>query len=222
MNIVKKYIFCHCEKKQQSCFFVAISINKHRHCEGQTKFDPSIRYRSSLQNYVIDTGKEIILVDTGFPVDFPEEVPNENSRIYTGKNMKGYLPALADLGYKPEQISKILITHKHSDHTGELKSFPNAKIYVNEEECNAKEFKDIENIIPVKFTDGAYYNFPESQKIVDNVYFIKAKGHTKGNNLVVAEDDGLFLYVSRRYYLYNCPLCKQSKNKFNPAQNIVI
>ena len=35
--------------------------------EGVDKFDPDIRYRGSLQNYVIDTGSEVILVDTGLP-----------------------------------------------------------------------------------------------------------------------------------------------------------
>ena len=33
--------------------------------DGMDKFDASVRYRSCLQNYVIDTGTEVILVDTG-------------------------------------------------------------------------------------------------------------------------------------------------------------
>ena len=33
--------------------------------EGVDKFDKNIRYRGSLQNYLIDTGDEVILVDTG-------------------------------------------------------------------------------------------------------------------------------------------------------------
>ena len=160
--------------------------------EGAEKFDKNIRYRGSLQNYLIDTGDEVILIDTGIPSGTPEEAPDENSLVYTGKDICTYMEALANLGYQPEQVTKILLTHKHSDHSGELKSFPNAKIYVNEEECSADELQGINNIIPVKFTDGAYYNFPESQKIADGIYFIKAKGHTNGNSLVVAENDGLF------------------------------
>ena len=35
--------------------------------EGPEKFDPNVRYRGSLQNYLIDTGNEVILVDTGLP-----------------------------------------------------------------------------------------------------------------------------------------------------------
>lgn len=160
--------------------------------EGMDKFDISVRYRGSLQNYLIDTGDEVILVDTGLPAGTPEEIPNETSLAYTGKDICSYMDALRALGYKPEQVSKILLTHKHADHSGELRSFPNAKIYVSEEELSAEELKGIDNIVPVKFTDGAYYNFPESQKIADGVYFIKAKGHTNGNSIVIVFSDGLF------------------------------
>ena len=163
--------------------------------EGMDKFNPQIRYRGSLQNYLIDTGDEVILVDTGLPGGTPEEVPDETSLAFTGKDICSYMDALSSLGYKPEQITKILLTHKHADHSGELKSFPNAKIYVNEEETGADELQGITNIEPVKFTDGAYYNFPQSQKIRDGIYFIKAKGHTNGNSIVIVENEGLFYMI---------------------------
>ena len=134
--------------------------------EGPEKFDRNVRYRGSLQNYLIDTGDEVILVDTGLPAGTPEEVPDENSFVFTGKDICSYMEAFAALGYKPEQVTKILLTHRHSDHSGELKSFPNAKIYVNAEETSATELQGLANIVPVTFTDGAYYNFPESQIII--------------------------------------------------------
>lgn len=160
--------------------------------EGPDKFDKNVRYRGTLQNYLIDTGSEVILVDTGLPAGFPEEVPNEDSLIYTGKDISSYMDALKVLGYQPEQVTKILVTHKHADHTGELKSFPNAAIYVNEEEVDAAELQGLTNLVPVSYTDGAYYNFPESQKIADGIYYIKAKGHTKGNSIIIVENEGLF------------------------------
>ena len=160
--------------------------------EGPDKYDINIRYRGSLQNYLIDTGSEVILVDTGIPAGTPEEAPDEKSMIYTGKDISTYMEAFAALGYKPEQVTKILVTHKHADHTGELRSFPNAKIYVNADEMGVEELKDIPNLVPVQFTDGPYHNFPESQKIADGIYLIKAKGHTNGNSLIIAENEGLF------------------------------
>lgn len=45
--------------------------------EGPEKFDPSVRYRGSLQNYLIDTGDEVILVDTGIPAGTPEDLPDD-------------------------------------------------------------------------------------------------------------------------------------------------
>ncbi len=163
--------------------------------EGKENFDINVRYRGSLQNYLIDTGEDVILVDTGIPAGFPKEVPDEESLAFTGTDICSYMDALASLGYQPEQVTKILLTHRHLDHSGELRSFPNAKIYVNEEELDAQELQGIGNIVPVSFNDGPYYNFPECQKIQDGIYFVKAKGHTNGNSLVVVENDGLFYMI---------------------------
>ena len=160
--------------------------------EGPEAFDPNVRYRGSLQNYLIDTGDEVILVDTGLPAGTPEESPDEDSMLFTGHDVASYMDAFAALGYEPEQVTKILLTHKHGDHSGELKSFPNAKVYVNEDELSADELQGLNNLVPVSFTDGPYHNFPESQKIADGIYFIRANGHTVGYSVVVAEDDGLF------------------------------
>ena len=123
--------------------------------EGPQNFDFSVRYRSGLTNYLIDTGDEVILVDTGLPKGTPEEAENKDALIYTGRTIAEYMEAFEDLGYKPEQVTKILLTHKHSDHSGELASFPNAEIFVNEDELGAQELENIPNIVPVKFTDGA-------------------------------------------------------------------
>ncbi|MBR3126277.1 MAG: MBL fold metallo-hydrolase [Mogibacterium sp.] len=163
--------------------------------EGPDKFDINVRYRGSLQNYLIDTGDEVILVDTGLPAGTPEEVPDEKSPLFTGRDICTYMEAFAALGYKPEQVTKILLTHKHADHSGEAKSFPNAEIYVNRDETSADELQGLDNIVPVDFTDGAYYNFPECQKISDSIYMIKAKGHTNGNSIIIAELDGLFYMI---------------------------
>lgn len=163
--------------------------------EGPDKFDINVRYRGSLQNYLIDTGDEVILVDTGLPAGTPEEVPDGNSPAYTGKDICTYMEAFAELGYKPEQVTKILLTHRHADHSGELRSFPDAEIYVNRDETSADELRGIDNIVPVDFTDGAYYNFPECQKISDGIFMIRAKGHTNGNSIVIVELDGLFYMI---------------------------
>ena len=155
--------------------------------DGVEKFDANVKYRSSLQNFVIDTGKEIILVDTGTPEDFPEQIPDEKTQIYLGEKITNYVDALKNLGYEPEKVSKILITHKHPDHTGALKYFPNAKIYASREECKAEEL-NLKNVVPVDFTDGAYKNFEKSQKISEGIYYIFAPGHTTGNSIVIVED----------------------------------
>lgn len=68
--------------------------------EGMEDFDPAVRYRSSLQNYVIDTGKEVILVDTGVPNGVPDQVPDEKTPIYMGNRIEDYVDALKTAGYQ--------------------------------------------------------------------------------------------------------------------------
>ena len=162
--------------------------------DGVDKFDPDVKYRSCLQNYLIDTGDEVILVDTGLPAEFPDMVVDETTQIYVGSKITDYVSALKALGYQPEQVTKILVTHKHEDHTGELRSFPNAKIYIGPEEADAMNLQG-ENIVRATYPDGPYHTFAASQKIAEGVYFLPAKGHTKGNSIIVAEAGGLFYMI---------------------------
>ncbi|MBO7210035.1 MAG: MBL fold metallo-hydrolase [Methanobrevibacter sp.] len=162
--------------------------------EGMENFDPSIKYRASLQNYLIDTGDEVILVDTDMPKEFPDMEVEEDTMIHNGARITDYMSALNELGYKAEDVSKILITHKHPDHTGELRNFPNAKVYMSKREAEDLG-SDADNIVPVEYASGSYYNFEKSEKIADGVYLIEAIGHTNGNSIVIAEDDGLFYMI---------------------------
>lgn len=163
--------------------------------DGPQAFDPAVRYRSSLQNFVIDTGSEVILVDTGMPDGIPDAVPDDTTMIHMGARIQDYLPALAELGYGPENVAKILLTHKHADHSGLLAAFPNAVIYAAPEEAAAPELAGLANVKAAAYADGPYYNFEASEKIAEGVVFLPAKGHTTGNSIVIAEADGLFYLI---------------------------
>lgn len=119
--------------------------------EGMENFDKNVKYRSSLQNYLIDTGEEVILIDTGMPAETPQTVPDENSMIFMGTKIASYVDALAKEGYKPEDVSKILVTHKHGDHTGELRAFPNAKVYVGPEDAEELNVPE-ENLVKATYS----------------------------------------------------------------------
>ena len=162
--------------------------------EGPEKFDPSVMYRSSLQNFVIDTGSEVILVDTGLPDGYPDQVPDEKTTLFMGNRIEDYLDALKTAGYSPADVTKILITHKHDDHSGMIPSFPNAKVYTSPEDADALGLEG-DNIIRLTYGDGEYKGFPRSQIVADGIRIIEAKGHTKGNSIVIAEDkDYYFMF----------------------------
>ena len=61
--------------------------------DGEDKFDKSVKYRSTLQNYLIDTGDEVILVDTGMPLEQPDMAADVNAPIYLGSRIDDYVAA---------------------------------------------------------------------------------------------------------------------------------
>ena len=158
--------------------------------EGKDKFDEQIIYRSSLQNFLIDMGNEVILVDTGFQNDLKAPAKKLGAPLYMGEKIADYMEAFAAMGYKPEQVTKILITHKHPDHTAALQYFPDAKVYISPEDADAMKLEG-ENIIRAQYGEP-YKNFPNAQQVTDGIWFIEAKGHTNGNSIIIAEYDGLY------------------------------
>lgn len=154
--------------------------------EGKGAFDEQIIYRSSLQNFLIDTGSEVILVDTGFKTGMSAPAKKLGAPLYMGERVADYMASFEALGYKPEQVTKILVTHKHNDHSDCIRCFPNAKVYISAEDADALKLEG-DNIVRAQYGE-AYKNFPNAQQVADGIWFIEAKGHTRGNSIVIAED----------------------------------
>ena len=159
--------------------------------EGKDAFDEQIIYRSSLQNFLIETDEGIILIDTGFKTGMSAPAKKLGAPLYMGDKVDDYMASFAALGYKPEQVTKILITHKHGDHSDCIAEFPNAKVYISPEDADALKLPESGNIVRAEYKES-YKNFPRAEKVADGVWFIEAKGHTKGNSIVILEHDGLY------------------------------
>jgi len=159
--------------------------------EGKDAFDEQIIYRSSLQNFLIDTGEEVILIDTGFRTGMSAPAKKLGAPLFMGDKVDDYMASFAALGYKPEQVTKILITHKHGDHSDCIAEFPNAKVFISPEDADAMKLPEGGNIVRSEYKES-YKNFPRAEKVADGLYFIEAKGHTKGNSIVILEHDGLY------------------------------
>ena len=158
--------------------------------EGKEVFDEQIIYRSSLQIFLIDTGSEVILVDTGFKTGYAAPAKRLGAPLYMGERVDHYMASLQALGYKPEQVTKVLITHKHNDHSDCIGEFPNAKVYIAPEDADALKLEG-DNIVRAQYGQP-YHNDPNAMPVADGIWLIEAKGHTRGNSIVIAEADGLY------------------------------
>ena len=146
----------------------------------------------SINTYLIVSGQKIILVDTGAGSLFS---PNA-----------GLLPAsLKAAGYSASQITDILVTHIHRDHTGGLTvkgkvMFPHAIIHVNQKDldfwlkhevASSDDTRGITSNRPsylaVKpyLAAGKVKPFEGDMEVLPGIRTIEKPGHTAGHTLFV-------------------------------------
>ncbi|MBU2562104.1 MAG: MBL fold metallo-hydrolase, partial [Nanoarchaeota archaeon] len=77
-------------------------------------------------------------------------------------NREELLSELKNLETNPEKINKVILTHNHFDHTGNINLFKKAKVYGSKEDFKSKKILDIELLNKEDFK------------------IIKTPGHTKG------------------------------------------
>ena len=90
--------------------------------------------------YLISHPKGLILIDTGLnPDTWPEELRKE---IIWSPEQQRIDKQLAKLGYKPEDIKYVIMTHLHLDHAGWMKLFPKSTFVVRQEELRGAWWPD--------------------------------------------------------------------------------
>ena len=77
--------------------------------------------------YLIRHGDELMIWDTGLPAAL-KGVPTNGKDAMSPTVTRTIVEQLADLGIRPEQITRIGISHFHFDHIGQAANFPNAKL----------------------------------------------------------------------------------------------
>jgi glyoxylase-like metal-dependent hydrolase (beta-lactamase superfamily II) len=145
--------------------------------------------------WVLRGGGATILVDTGFD---PAAAARRGRTCVVAP-----LDALAQLGIQPADVSAIVVTHLHYDHTGNLHAFPDAQLIVPSRELEFwtgphagraqfaphAETADIQYVTRaaaqgrVRLTEG-------TEEILDGVMAISVGGHSAGQQVTVVEAGG--------------------------------
>jgi len=171
--------------------------------------------------WVIEHPEGIIVVDTGdvkescYKDFYKNETPGAKFRLKVMSNKRNIskqdeLDAqLIRLGIRPEQVSKIVLTHLHGDHTDGLKFFPENEIIVNEAEYR-KPYGNLATTYPkwfnptlvsflkdrIDFFDSAY---PVTKS--EDVLLIPTPGHTYHHaSVLLKTDNGHILFAGDTSY----------------------
>ncbi len=157
--------------------------------------------------YAFDTEEGWILFDTGWP---KEAVPI--------LEMIGYEPDIQEshaadeqikkIGLKTSDISKIILSHMHADHTGGLQYFPEAEVYVQKDEYayanHPNSFQALAYLADTFNRPGIKWKFLEGDEVIlPGLTVIMAGGHTPGLQALVVElpQSGFYILGGDSAYL---------------------
>lgn len=151
---------------------------------------------------LINTGKELVLVDVGGGANF---LTGAGQLV---ENMKA-------AGYKPEQVDKVIITHGHPDHIWGLiddfdePTFPNAKYIFAKNEWAFWSTKAAQEKLPEDlqaFAAGALRRLPviedktsqvkPEQEISPGIFALDTPGHTPGHISLLVKSGSETLMVA--------------------------
>lgn len=148
--------------------------------------------------YLIETNEGLILFDTGINTDNIWD-KDKAEAYFTNKGWNpppvvfpehDLLKQLADIGVGPADVSKVVLSHMHADHTGNLKHFTHVPVVVQRAEYDHAFASPAPNaFFP---TD---YDMPGIEwRIVDGDWsatrgltFVATRGHTPGHQSAVLD-----------------------------------
>ena len=162
--------------------------------------DDSNRIKLSTRHLILESDSKKIIIDTGMGEKWDEKMKN----IYAVDEQYSMNTALAQKGLKTEDITDVILTHLHFDHTGGstilndgklIPAFPNAKFYVQKQNYDwgikpsdrDKGSYISENFLPL-FEEGVLNFINGNLKFDDEIEFIVVNGHTFGQQMVKISD----------------------------------
>lgn len=158
---------------------------------GKTKYYGKV-YKAALKPLFIETDEDYILVDTGFGVP-----PKRVSKYYTLDRGTNLVASLKENDFSVDDISMVISTHLHLDHTGNNSLFKQARFYAQKKEIEYAGHPDRfqKQAYLEEYVNTVQYEPVSGRKqITRGVWVVPTPGHTPGHQSVVVRGKKKFIY----------------------------
>ncbi|HEY0866594.1 MAG TPA: MBL fold metallo-hydrolase [Fimbriimonas sp.] len=183
---------------------------------------------------LVETDNGLVLIDTGLgtrDIGDPEgglpgpiwQAINQAVLVYE----ETALHQITELGYKPEDVVDIVLTHLDFDHAGGIADFPNARIHVNDlelaEALNPSKWISHERYSKAQFLHGpkwephpiegeTWFGFRSVKPLgSDDLLMVPLYGHSKGHCGVAVRNGGRWLLHAGDAIFYSSELDRDER-----------
>jgi len=172
---------------------------------------------------LVETDEGLVLVDTGFGTrDYSN--PTLSVRLFIGISFfkrdeeETALRQIIRLGYRPEDVRHIAITHMHLDHVGGLPDFPQAKVHIFADEhqaitrprnieekyvCRKEHWSHNPDWVIHHLGDQQWFGFDQTPPVNlgdIELFLLPLPGHTRGHcGVALRTPDGWLLHCGDSY-----------------------
>ena len=149
--------------------------------------DEDNRVLLATRSLVVEADGRTFLVDTGTGARWPEKF----RRIY---GIEAIQPR--ETGLDPGRVTDVIITHLHFDHAGDIPSFPNARVHVQEANLetarhpNPRERASYPKEVLGDLDRADLRLIRGSEELVPGLRVHRGDGHTRGLQWIEVRDGG--------------------------------
>lgn len=146
--------------------------------------------------------------------------------LTTATHEKNYVPVslqerILSLGFSPEDVKHVIVSHMHEDHIGGVEAFPEAVVHISEKEWEDKErvflgypglgikatysptYDDVERLNVFRYTSGSFISFNQSYDLLGDgsLILLPTPGHSMGHStLFIPQEDVSFILPGDAVY----------------------
>lgn len=151
------------------------------------------KVEAAMLGFIVEDGEDLIVFDTG--PNFESFMKANPNAPLGGNPQKAFTDKFKEINRGYEEVTRVVLSHLHSDHIGNYKLFENAKIYVQSKEADYAAapiyglYYEPDEVAELLALGERVVRVNGDAQLTRNVRLLLLAGHTVGSQVALVDTD---------------------------------